>query len=57
MLAWVLNTPLLFKKTLQRFYFFKIFYIIRRHDKALEICYLVLYFFQFIKNAIVTFNH
>ena len=45
MLAWVLNTPLLWEKTLQTFYFFKVFDIIRCHYQALEICYLVFYFF------------
>ena len=28
MFTWVLNTPLLFEKTLQTFYFLKVFYII-----------------------------
>ena len=28
MFTWVLNTPLLFEKTLQAFYFLKVFYII-----------------------------
>ena len=45
---------LCFSKTLQTFYFFTVFYIIRRHYKTFAIFYFfrVTYFFQFIKHAI-----
>ena len=49
MLAWVLNTPLLFEDSSNVLFLYSIL-----HYKTLEICYFfkVLYFFQFIKHAI-----